>query len=179
MPRIIAGSAKGATLKVPKSARPTSDRVREALFSILEHRGFVEDCQILDVCAGSGAFALEALSRGARSAVAIDLAREAIMAMKDNAKKTDLDLHVVSSKAETWLAQADAQFDLIFIDPPYQIGEQAITTMVTLAADLLVDDGLMVIERDSRSPEPSWPESVTAEKPRQWGDTTMWCAQRD
>lgn len=178
MTRIIAGAAKGLTLIVPSSARPTSDRVREALFSALDHRGYIEDSLVLDLFAGSGAFGLEAVSRGARGAVGVDMSRSAHQAMVKNAGKSGLNLTAHCAKAETFLAGDTASYDIIFIDPPYDYPEEKLEGVLALAAERLVDDGLLIVERSKRSPEPAWPAGIEAEKPKKWGDTTMWTASR-
>lgn len=179
MPRIIAGTNRGQQLKVPKSARPTSDRVRESLMTILENRGYIVDAAVLDLFAGSGAFALECLSRGARSAVAVDASREALSVMSSNVAKTGLNLEAVCAKADTWLSSAVADFDLVFLDPPYDFPDDELAKVLARINPVLVDDGLVVVERDKRSPEPAWPAGFVGEKPRTWGDTTVWSARRD
>lgn len=177
MARIIAGVARSRPLRVPEGARPTPDRVREALFSSLEHRGYIEGCRILDLCAGSGALAFEALSRGAACATAVDISRAARAALTANARSLGLDLDIVTAKAQTFLAQDAHIYDLIFLDPPYAMGEEELADLVALAAERLVDDGLIVVERDKRSPEPTVPAGFVA-KARRFGDTVLWSARR-
>jgi 16S rRNA (guanine966-N2)-methyltransferase len=120
--RIIAGSAGGITIKVPDSvARPTTDRVREALFSMLGDA--VENARVLDLYAGSGALGLEALSRGAREAVFIEQNSQACAIISDNIKRSRLSAGRVMKGEVTStlrrLAQSGEHFDLIFADPPY------------------------------------------------------------
>ncbi|MDO5723647.1 MAG: 16S rRNA (guanine(966)-N(2))-methyltransferase RsmD [Flaviflexus sp.] len=177
MARIIAGTARSRPLRVPEGARPTPDRVREALFSSLEHRGYIEGCSVLDLCAGSGALAFEALSRGAAAATAVDVSRAARSALTANSRSLGLELNIVTGKALTFLAQDVSRYDLIFLDPPYAMGEDELTELLNLAADRLVDDGLIVVERDKRSPEPTWPPGITGND-RRFGDTVLWSARR-
>jgi 16S rRNA (guanine966-N2)-methyltransferase len=122
--RIVAGRARGRKLAVPpgRGVRPTSDRVREALFSSLGRA--VEGARVLDLFAGSGALGLEALSRGAASAVFVDSARRAREALARNLSTTGFEplARVIASdalEALQWLAREGARFDLVFLDPPY------------------------------------------------------------
>lgn len=176
MPRIVSGTAKGTTIKVPKSARPTPDMVREAIFSRLEHRGYLDNTDVLDVYAGSGAFGLEAASRGARTVTAVDANREAVSTIKANAKKTGLDVLVVNQKAEAFLGTIGRSYDLIFLDPPYDMAEEVLANAIAKAAPLLVHDGLLLVERDKHSPEPTWPSSLVKDDEKIWGDTVIWSA---
>lgn len=178
MPRIIAGSAKGRRFRVPKSGtRPTSDKVREALFARLENRGYVKDAVVLDLFTGSGGLALEAKSRGARLVTGVDIGREAAAVARSNARDTGLEIDVVQQKAESFVAaQAPGTYDLILCDPPYDIDDKALAAVIAGAAPLLVEDGLLVVERDKRSAEPLWPPSLALDNHRTWGDTTVWSA---
>ena len=138
MTRIIAGVAGGRTLRTPPGSgtRPTSDRVREALFSALDARDAVRGARVLDLYAGSGALGLEAASRGAAS--------------------------------------------VVLVDPPYDVGEDALAAVLDrLAAGWLTPGGLVVVERSTRSPEPRWPDGVERTgRPRKYGETTVWLAER-
>lgn len=193
MTRIVAGSAKGQKLAVPKSGtRPTAERVREALFSRLEHYDYIEDCRVLDLFAGSGALALEALSRGAADAVCVEASSAAAQIIRANAKSLQLKVSVVNQKVQTYLvsrseftsAQSelsvaqDNKFDLVFIDPPYNFTETALAQILQLLLPVLKDDAMVIVERASRAPEPSWPEFFTLDDTRQWGDTRVWTAVR-
>ena len=178
MPRIVAGQAKGMALKVPNSARPTPDRVREALFSTLAHRGYLDDTCVIDLYAGSGACALEAASRGATSGTAVEASRAGAAIIQANAEKAGLHLQVINQKVERWLASAITEADLIFADPPYDLPEAELASVIEGAAQLLVFDGLLVVERSSRSPEPVWPEFMVRDQHKVWGDTAVWSAIR-
>ncbi|ADH92798.1 16S rRNA (guanine(966)-N(2))-methyltransferase RsmD [Arcanobacterium haemolyticum] len=180
MSRIVAGSARGRSLKVPKSGtRPTSSRVREALFSHLEHRDFVDGCDVLDLFAGSGALALEALSRGATRAIGVDSAEEAIRAMNANARETQLPLKAIKSQVLTYVSQpgTDGPFDVIILDPPYDFPDDSLTAILHELPRHLKSDGLVVVERAKRCTPPTWPEELAPEHERTWGDTRIWTAQ--
>lgn len=176
MLRIVAGTAKGMTIRVPKSARPTPDLVREALFSTLGHRGYLDETDVLDLFAGSGAFGLEAASRGVRSVTAVDASHEAVSVMTSNAKKTGLDLHIVQSKALSFLESSAADYDVIFLDPPYAMTNDELVPVLAAAVPHLVDDGVLLVERDKHAGEPPWPDGIALDDRRIWGDTVVWTA---
>lgn len=180
MARIVAGSAKGRVLKVPAAhTRPTSERVREALFSRLEHMGYIDGCAILDLYAGSGAFALEALSRGAAYAECVDSQRQAARIIEQNARACALDVHVTCTKVAKRLASAPSQlFDLVFLDPPYDMSEVEVGEALRALPAHMRDDGLVLVERSKRSPEPEWAGAFTLLDERTWGDTRVWFATR-
>lgn len=116
--RIISGKAGRTAIKVPGDvARPTTDFVRQAMFSILGD--YVKDANVLDLFAGSGALGLESLSRGAASCTFIDAHRNAVKVIQENLKTTKLLGSVKCSDVETWLKRDTQQYDLIFADPPY------------------------------------------------------------
>lgn len=196
MTRIVAGSAKGKTLRVPKSGtRPTSEKVREAMFSSLENRGFIRGCQIVDLFSGSGALGLEAKSRGAESVVCVEAARPAAEIIRENALAARLDVSVVAMKAETWVAQERERiatapgvgtntepeqeqmgYDVVFMDPPYIYGEPKLAQLLVAMAEILAPDGIAVVERDHKSPQPLWPEGWELIGDKTYGDTRVWTA---
>ncbi|MDP9805680.1 16S rRNA (guanine966-N2)-methyltransferase [Trueperella bonasi] len=178
MTRIVAGAAGGLALQVPKSGtRPTSERVREGMFSRLEHYGYIEDCAVLDLYAGSGALGLEAKSRGARRVVAVEAHRPAAQVAIANAKATGLDVEIVNQKAETYLASEPIEkFDLVLIDPPYDVSEEQIAVVLALLRPHLADDAMVVVERAKKAPEPQWPAGLVRDDVRKWGDTRVWSA---
>ena len=150
MMRIITGTAKGkklATLE-GETTRPTSERIKEAIFSSLQFD--IENRAVLDLFAGSGQMGLEALSRGAASAMFIDSIAEAIAICKENAKRTDLfdKCRFLVSDYRNFIRKAagEKKFDLVFIDPPYAMGccTEALTRLVD--ADLLLKGALVVLE---------------------------------
>lgn len=188
MTRIVAGTARGRRLSVPpRGTRPTSDRAREALFSILENAGVVRDCVVLDLFAGSGALGLEAASRGASRVVLVDMARSAIPVLKKNREQVPAArgrVDVVHNRAEKYLklsgavetnAGAAEKFDLVLLDPPYDLGEQELNDLLAaLASGWLLPDAVVVVERDKKSPEPAWPRGWEARKPRKYGEARLW-----
>lgn len=155
--RVITGSARGQALKVPQFvSRPTTDRVKQAVFSILGN--LVEDARVLDLFAGSGALGIEALSRGATDCVFVEQDRHAARVITENLKKTRLDVRARVTQADALVFVKSARdYDLVFADPPY--GDER----ENLACDLLgVTDwsvvlkkgGLLIIECESRGEVP-------------------------
>jgi 16S rRNA (guanine966-N2)-methyltransferase len=180
MTRIIAGSAGGRRIETPKGSdtRPTSDRVREALFSALEARDVLDGAAVLDLFAGSGALGLEAASRGAASVVLVDSARAAVQVARRNAAALGLPaVRVVQAPVLRYLAGPAAPADLALLDPPYALDEDALAEVLrALDGEHLAAGALVVVERDARSPQPRWPPGWTADGVRRYGDTAVWTA---
>jgi 16S rRNA (guanine966-N2)-methyltransferase len=157
--RIIAGSRKGATIYAPRHAdtRPTGDRVREAAFNLI---GPVDGATVLDLYAGSGAMGLEALSRGAASAVFVEADREACRTIQRNLLKLRLEgAQIVCADALTALAQeatAGRSYDLVLLDPPYAMFSDLQARLAAYVPSVLAADGLLVVETSSRE-EPELP----------------------
>jgi 16S rRNA (guanine966-N2)-methyltransferase len=157
--RIVAGSRKGHRIAAPKGVvtRPTSDRVREAVFSIV---GPVEGAAALDLFAGSGALGLEALSRGVASCVFVELDREAARVIQANLEKLRLTGAVVVARDVASALRDDRargrRYDLVLADPPYEDWEAHADTLAELLPDLLADDALVVVETAERI-EPELP----------------------
>jgi 16S rRNA (guanine966-N2)-methyltransferase len=152
--RVIAGTHKGRRLHTPRGSetRPTSDRVREALFSIL---GDVAGMRVLDLYAGSGALGIEALSRGADEVVFVESGRQAAEAIRANLRAIgDPDALIWLGDALAYLRNADpgAPFDLVFADPPYSSATQVGGKLSELLPALLTDSSLTVTESDKRAP---------------------------
>jgi 16S rRNA (guanine966-N2)-methyltransferase len=152
--RVIAGSHGGRVLAAPRGSatRPTSDRVREALFSIL---GDISGSAVLDLYAGSGALAIEALSRGAATATLVDSAPAAIAAIRRNLKDLDLEAQVRREDARAFLRTASrgaAQYDLVFLDPPYRQASELGDELSTALAPMLTMGARVVAESDRRAP---------------------------
>lgn len=176
--RVIAGIAKGRRLVAPKGTdtRPTSDRVKEAIFNIIGPE--VTDANVLDVFAGTGNLGIEALSRGAKEAYFIDSSTTAIGALNKNLEATGLKERAVVIKADAEkalkrLAKEARKFDLIFLDPPYRISVLFLDAILfILASDLLVSEGLLILESDSRS-EVRAVEGLQVESTRIYGDTAV------
>ena len=174
--RIITGTAKGCNLKTPKgmSTRPTSDRVKESLFSILG--GEVEGTRVLDIFAGTGALGLEALSRGAREAVFIDMATDKVI--RENAQHCRLSDRAESLKGDV-LAQLNRlsvqgrRFDLVFCDPPYHEGlwQKAISWLDD--NELLAPRALVVLERGGENEPLPELKRLKLLKNQRYGNTTQ------
>ena len=187
MTRIISGLAGGRRIHTPPGSgtRPTSDRVREALFSRLEHLDAVHHAKVLDLYAGSGALGLEAASRGATSVLLVESDWAAVAVIRKNI--ADLDLPGVDGgvRADTveraLLSGPDsekARCDLVLVDPPYDVTEEALGDVLTLLVThgWLSPDALVVVERSARSPEPRWPPGLDGAGERRYGETKMWFA---
>ncbi len=176
--RIIAGKYRGHSLSAPKGhkTRPTSDRVRESLFSIL---GDLEGAKVLDLYAGSGAVALEACSRGAEKVTLVEKAGPALSVISANISALKLPhenyqlLRQDVSKALPWLAQREQSFDLIFADPPYKLAAKSFETILELAPQLLAPEGALVFEQAARDAAP--PEAPGLEGPelRKYGEAML------
>jgi 16S rRNA (guanine966-N2)-methyltransferase len=147
--RVIAGSAGGIPLKTPDhEARPTMDRVREAIFSSLGD--LVIGARVLDLFAGSGAFGIEALSRGAAEAVFVDNHPKAITTIQNNLRKTKLEGQVIRADAFRFLARNKERYQLVFADPPYakRSDDRDFAAELLGSADLhAAVDGLLILER--------------------------------
>tara|TARA_Y100000815_G_scaffold78826_5_gene67918 strand:- start:10487 stop:11059 length:573 start_codon:yes stop_codon:yes gene_type:complete len=183
MTRIISGFAGSLRLTVPTSGtRPTSDRVREAIFSALEARDALRGAQVLDLFAGSGALGLEAASRGARRVVLVDKSPAATRVMRANAatitraapRGESPEITVSSQSVTAYLVGAAGSFDLVFIDPPYELDNAALRHDLELLAPRLAPDATVVVERSTRDPEPEWPDGFELERQKTYGETTLY-----
>ena len=147
--RVITGTAKGRQLKTPKglSTRPTADRVKEGIFSIIQFE--VEGRRVLDLFAGSGQLGIEALSRGAARAVFVDQGAEPIALIKENLQKTGLSdrATVVRSDYQSYLSGAREQFDIVFLDPPYAENFLEIAIKSISEIDILRQGGIIICEK--------------------------------
>ena len=185
MTRIISGSAGGRRLRTPpgSATRPTSDRVREALFSRLEHRGLLEDTRVLDLYAGSGALGLEAASRGAAEVVLVESQRGAAAAIHANiAAVAHPAVRLVVDTVERTLGSGPpggTTFDLVLLDPPYDLAEEALATVLTALVERgwLGPEAFVVVERSTRSPQPRWPAGLELSGEKRYGETAMWFAE--
>jgi 16S rRNA (guanine966-N2)-methyltransferase len=167
--RVVAGEFKGRRLAAPRGARtrPTADRVREALFSML---GDVAGARVLDLYAGSGALGIEALSRGAASAVFVERDAQAIAAIERNLEPLDVDASVERADAVRWLGRAEGRFDLVFCDPPYDVASRLAGPLAERLPGLTAEDARIVTESDKRNPlELPFPLIVE----RSYGDTRI------
>jgi 16S rRNA (guanine966-N2)-methyltransferase len=153
--RVVAGAFKGRRLQAPRGVRtrPTADRVREALFSIL---GSVEGLRVLDLFAGSGALGIEALSRGAAAAVFVDSDARAVAAVRANLERVGVDAQVHRRDVVRFLAdpglQESAHFELLFVDPPYSSAGRLGERLSELLPGALARKGRIVTESDKHDP---------------------------
>ncbi|MCS5736173.1 RsmD family RNA methyltransferase [Herbiconiux daphne] len=196
MTRIIAGFAGSLSLAVPRSGtRPTSDRVREAIFSALEARGGLGGTRVLDLYAGSGALGLEAASRGAatvtlveKNAAAARIARQnagviekafqkaARSAAPDARPRIGVSVAAVQSYLRAQPVVPGAGFDVVLIDPPYDLPDEELAEALAAVTPLLAPDAVVLVERSSRSPEPTWPAGLELDRSKSYGETVLWWA---
>lgn len=191
MTRIIAGSAGGRRLRTPahSATRPTTDRVREAAFSLVGDwagtlgepaERMLEGLSFLDLYAGSGAVALEAASRGARPVWAVESDAGTARIARGNATATGLPVTVVAATVEKALgAPPPARFDVVWADPPYDLpGERLAPVLAAVQERWLATDGLLVVERATRDLAPVWPPELSWRWDRRYGETTLYFAGR-
>lgn len=176
--RVIAGTAGGLKLATPagNATRPTADRVKEALFSILESMERLDGACVLDLFAGSGALGIEALSRGAAHATFVDKARPALAAIRSNLQHTRLSGQATVLALDVFAAleqlnRQDACFDLILLDPPYALGLQV--KVIEQLARLAAPNGLIMAEAASRGPLPLQIGRFRRTERRVYGDTAL------
>lgn len=198
MSRIVAGAAGGTVLNsVPgDGTRPTTDRVKEALFSRLESMNMLAGVRVLDLYAGSGSLGIESASRGAQSVDLVEFNEKAAAVCQRNA---DLINKVVGSKTvkvsrsrvETFLARslesrslesrslesAVTPWDLVFMDPPYPLTEGELAQVLELLGPQLSSFAVVVVERSSRTPQPSWPQTLALLSEKKYGETKLWFAE--
>jgi 16S rRNA (guanine966-N2)-methyltransferase len=178
--RIVAGAAGGRRLKVPggSGTRPTSDRVREALFSSLESIfGSLHGFRVLDLFAGSGALGLEAISRGAEYAMLVESDTAAVRLIRTNVATVGLGKVDVRAAPVRRVLESppDKPFDLVLADPPYAMRTSEITEILsTLEAGWLAPDAVVVVERPSRGEPVHWPSGLVAVRDRRYGETRLW-----
>ncbi|MGI8614893.1 MAG: 16S rRNA (guanine(966)-N(2))-methyltransferase RsmD [Nocardioidaceae bacterium] len=185
MTRIVSGIAGGRRLRTPpgERTRPTTDRVREALFSALEALlGPLAGLHLLDLFAGSGAVGLEGLSRGAERAVLVEQDRRTASLIVSNAGQLGLaGASVVVQPVQRYLDHGSPEaFDVVFADPPYSLADDlvqaALSALVTRG--WLGDQAVVVVERSKRGPQPSWPEGLGPLHDRTYGETVLWYGRR-
>lgn len=183
MTRIIAGVLGGRRIHTPKGSgtRPTSDRTREALFSSLTARGALDGARVLDLFAGSGALGIEAVSRGAASAVLVDHDPGAVAAIRRTLADLGLrrdQVSVQSRAVRAYLSGAPRPHDLVLIDPPYDLNEASLAELLENLTDgWLAAQAIVVVERSVRSPEPTWPDALERVQERTYGETAIWVAE--
>lgn len=175
--RVIAGTAKGRRLRVPPGlrVRPSSSRLRESAFGILEHRGAIAGARVLDLFAGTGALGIEALSRGAASLVAVEQECSVARLLRENLEHVGL-----AQRARVLVEPASAAvgrlepppFDLVLVDPPYRSGLAEPVLQVLTARGLVARDAYVLVEHARVEPL-AWPSELTLELERPCGDSTL------
>lgn len=193
MTRIIAGVAGSIRLEVPKSGtRPTSDRVREAIFSALESWNIVAGSRVLDLYAGSGALGLEAASRGASDVTLVEKhppaaqvatrnMRTVLSAWSKSRSESSQAPHITVERqsVQTYLERettlsGDRGWDVVLIDPPYDIGEHELTANLEALVPLLAPLAVVLVERSTRSPAPTLPAGLVPLREKKYGETALW-----
>jgi len=179
MMRIVTGKARGyrlQTLPGEDTTRPTTERVKESVFSILQFE--IEGRTVLDLFAGSGQMGLEALSRGAAFAVFVDSSKDACEVVKANARgaKLDAQMRIANTDAIAFCARTSERFDIAFLDPPYRAG--LLPSLLPQVAALMKDGGAVVCETDIVTPLPERVDgkemSLVLEKEKRYGKTQVW-----
>lgn len=181
--RVIAGTAKGRSLTAPpgRTIRPTADRVKEAMFSILMPR--LPDAVVADLFAGSGALGIEALSRGAARAVFVERSDRALDALRDN-----LAVCGFADRATVLAEDVDAALargldgtapSVVVADPPYTVDDAALAALVVAVGRIAAPGGWVVLETRSDRPPPPWPGQLRPAEPRRYGDTALHVATVD
>ena len=178
--RVIGGIARGTGLLAPHGmlTRPTADRVKEALFNIIQSHCRLAGLGILDICAGSGALGIEALSRGAASCCFVEKNREAIRCLKRNLSATHMTeraciLEMDIFKALTVLKTRGDSFAVVFFDPPYSSDLYAVVAEKLSSAELLAPGGLFVAEASARNALPESIGCLVKNDRRVYGDTAL------
>ncbi|HWH27278.1 MAG TPA: 16S rRNA (guanine(966)-N(2))-methyltransferase RsmD [Pseudolysinimonas sp.] len=182
MTRIISGFAGSLPLTVPKTGtRPTSDRVREAIFSALDARGALDGARVLDLYAGSGALGLEAASRGASQVTLVEKAPAAAKIIAANAERVrraaprgeEPTITVVTQTVVSFATGTTSFVDLVFVDPPYELPAAELMAELAPLVPRLAPDALLILERATRDPEPTWPAGLACERRSTYGDTAV------
>ena len=186
MTRIIGGFAGSLRLEVPRAGtRPTSDRVREAIFSALDARGLIEGARVLDLYAGSGALGLEAASRGAAHVTLVERAGSAARVARANAARVTATaprgatpvVEVWNRAVQAFLDGAAGLWDVVFLDPPYELGDVDLVRDLESLLPLLAPDAVVVVERSSRGPDPVWPTGFEQDRRNDYGETAVFRLQ--
>lgn len=173
--RVVTGSARGVRLLTPDGikTRPTADRVKEGLFSIIQFE--IEGRRILDLFAGTGQLGIEALSRGAESAVFVDASKEAVNLVKENLKRTKLEKNarVLQADYATFLRSCRETFDIVFLDPPYaeKFLENALKTISEI--DILRDGGIIICEKAVEKALETMIPGLILQKEYRYGKTSL------
>jgi len=185
MTRIIGGVAGSRKLESPaKATRPTSDRIRESVFSMLDARDLLEDAKVLDLYAGTGALALEAISRGAvvahmverdGKAAAVCVANSRVVQKVMVEELAEVETKVINKAVASYLsAPADTGYTLVFIDPPYEVSNEEVTENLKALHPIIKKGAVLVVERSSRTPKFEVPEGFEQGEEKHYGDTAIY-----
>ena len=183
MTRIIGGFAGSLRIEVPRfGTRPTSDRVREAIFSALESRDALANARVLDLYAGSGALGLEAASRGAAHVTLVDKATAASNVARQNVERVrkaaprgvSPEILVSSQPVQSFLGGSLGTWDVVFLDPPYDLGGLELVHNLEALVPRLNPDAVVVVERSSRDRAPDWPDGLELDRRKDYGDTALY-----
>jgi len=184
MTRIIGGIAGSRVLASPaKVTRPTSDRIRESIFSRLDALNLIENATVLDLYAGTGALGLESASRGAKQLVMVENHKQALGGIIQNIRMIkaaiekeglSVDLRAEGKTVLSYLQSSSLVFDLVFIDPPYDVSNSSITQVLTELVPRLSKDATVILERSSRDEKPELPEQLTISEEKNYGDTVIY-----
>ncbi|MGC4175032.1 16S rRNA (guanine(966)-N(2))-methyltransferase RsmD [Demequina sp.] len=181
MTRIIAGDFGGRRLQVPAAGtRPTTDRVREALFSRLDAANALKGAHVLDLYAGSGALGLEAMSRKAATATLVESATPAARIIEANIRELGLGTRarVVKERALQFLRRTNETYSLVFIDPPYDIARGDLAAVLDALADRLDPEANVIVEWTRRAPLPEWPPTIAPIVSKDYGETVLHFAHK-
>ncbi|WP_062388481.1 16S rRNA (guanine(966)-N(2))-methyltransferase RsmD [Demequina iriomotensis] len=181
MTRIIAGRWGGRRIAVPpRGTRPTTDRVREAVFSRLDHQDLLRGARVLDLFAGSGALGLEAVSRGAASATLVEADARAVSVLRGNVRDLGAAgaVTVVKERVRPYLSRAGEPFDVVLLDPPYDIAREDLAAVLVAVGDRLAEGGVVVLEWASRAGDAPWPETLEPVASKAYGETAIHYAAR-
>jgi len=183
--RVVAGSVGGRRLVVPRgrAIRPTSDRAREGLFSVLESlRGDLARARLLDLYAGTGAVGIEGLSRGAAHVCFIEGDDVAAGVIRANLTALGLgpgDIRQLRVERLATLDPGSTRYDICFADPPYAEGSAPLARNLSAIAERwLAPDAIVIVERSSRDPDWEWPPGLSALRSRRYGEATLWYGRR-
>ncbi len=171
--RVITGSARGRNLKTleGRRVRPTSQRVKEGMFSAIQFR--VAGAKVLDLFAGSGQLGIEALSRGAVFATFVDSAKESCAVVRDNIEATGFQRksHVITADAVRFAATSREAYDIVFADPPYLTVDAA--ALLDVVGRILTEDGILLLETDDEAELPETAEGLELVKKYRYGRTAV------
>jgi 16S rRNA (guanine966-N2)-methyltransferase len=185
MTRIIGGIAGSRKLASPaKATRPTSDRIRESMFSRLDSRDALDGARVLDLYAGTGALALEAISRGAVLAHMVERDGKAAAVCVANAKSVqkaiteedfEAETKVINKSVQSFLAApTESNFTIVFIDPPYEIDNDEVVSNLDALLPILNSEAIVAVERSSRSEKPEFPSKYELVDEKNYGDTVVY-----